>query len=435
MDFEICRRWYLFAIVMIGCCCANSGQTFASMGDYGCQPAQPVANGMTFDQQLVRCLEIAKQGDVKQAFALAKQTKQLYRNQRMFDVSYVNVLMSIVDETESSCDVKILNEVITVVRDAKKSHAYDGNGDAEVAFHFMKAMGRLALITDNFNEAVAHKIRIYEGNIAKNLKSNPAYPKYAMEALSLPMVDMAKAYAFYEKKEPCFAALTDAVRSGFGEYKSACEESWIENVADKNSVANLINQLDKEYEIAVQNWSRTVVAQFQPIDFRFDVTTLKGQQLNNQLLQGKVVVVDLWATWCPPCRKGLPHFSELHKKYSKDVAVVGISMDRPTDPNSAFSTVKAFAKKEKLKYFIAMGDQSIEGQLRQKMVLPTTIFFDRSGKVRYIARGYHDSAKLEAITKLLVQEQQPVNFRLCHSKLLKPVAYLGILHLLHGIAC
>lgn len=374
------------------------------------QPEQPVSMaGLTADQQLVRCIEIAKSGDVKKAFELAKQTKQLYRSQRMFDVSYINTLMTIVDQTQSKCDVKILNEVITVVNEAKQTQIYNGTQDPEVAYHFMVALGRLGELTELISESVASKIRIYQGQIAVNLKGNAKYPRNALEALAAPMVSMAKGYAFRKDQAKTFAALNNAVSVGFGEFETIYQEQWLTSVADQAAIAELKTSLAASYKVAVANWSKTVVAQFNPSSFNFDVPSLTGQRIRNGDMAGKVIVMDLWATWCPPCRKGIPHYMELQKQYGpKGVQVLGVSMDRPEDPNSAIAAVKAFAEKQKFNYPIAMGDQSIKGQLTQKMVLPTTIFFDRNGRVRYIARGYHDFAKVEAITKVLLEENQNV---------------------------
>ena len=84
-------------------------------------------------------------------------------------------------------------------------------------------------------------------------------------------------------------------------------------------------------------------------------------------------------------------------------------MDAPETPDNVLDTVRKFVQANGVNYDIALGDTTIAGQLPGEMALPTTLFFDRDGRVRYIARGYHDHAKVEAITKILLNESQPIS--------------------------
>jgi thiol-disulfide isomerase/thioredoxin len=60
----------------------------------------------------------------------------------------------------------------------------------------------------------------------------------------------------------------------------------------------------------------------------FEVTTLEGQRLSLDDLQGKVVLIDFWATWCAPCRAALPHMREIVKKFEgQPLVVLSISLD------------------------------------------------------------------------------------------------------------
>src|SRR6516225_11436179 len=66
--------------------------------------------------------------------------------------------------------------------------------------------------------------------------------------------------------------------------------------------------------------------------------------------KGKVVLLDFWATWCPPCRKEIPGFIELYNNYrSRGFVVIGVSMDDST------SDIKKFAKRYKMNYPILLG--------------------------------------------------------------------------------
>ena len=63
-------------------------------------------------------------------------------------------------------------------------------------------------------------------------------------------------------------------------------------------------------------------------EFAFTSTSLQGESISLKELSGKVVVLDFWATWCPPCRESLPELKELTKEYpSEKLAVISVSAD------------------------------------------------------------------------------------------------------------
>jgi thiol-disulfide isomerase/thioredoxin len=77
-----------------------------------------------------------------------------------------------------------------------------------------------------------------------------------------------------------------------------------------------------------------------------------GKAVNLADLKGKVTVVEFWATWCPPCRKSIPHLNKLHKKYKdKGVVIIGLS-------NEKSDTVQKFVKKQDMKYIVGAGSKS-----------------------------------------------------------------------------
>ena len=98
--------------------------------------------------------------------------------------------------------------------------------------------------------------------------------------------------------------------------------------------------------------------------------------------KGKVVLLDFWATWCPPCRKEIPGFMNLYDTYrSRGLMVIGVSMD------DSKSDVKRFTKSLKMNYPILMGAgrddlQSVFGELP----LPTAFVIGRDGRIC----GKHD---------------------------------------------
>jgi peroxiredoxin len=123
----------------------------------------------------------------------------------------------------------------------------------------------------------------------------------------------------------------------------------------------------------------------------FTVTNLNGQPIRLAELRGKRVVLDFWATWCPPCRKEIPHFIRLAKETdAKDLVIVGISSE---DQN----TIMEFVKKNGVNYAIAAApDRDLPSPYKEIRSIPTTFFVDRNGVIQAVFTGYHDYDALKA---------------------------------------
>ncbi len=105
------------------------------------------------------------------------------------------------------------------------------------------------------------------------------------------------------------------------------------------------------------------------------VNSLDGTPVDPAALNGKVVVVNFWATWCVPCIQEIPSFNKLHDEYgAKGVAVVGVSMD-----DEGAERVRPFLKKHPMDYTVALGSDAVSKQFSLEE-LPVTVIFDRSGK-------------------------------------------------------
>jgi Tol biopolymer transport system component/peroxiredoxin len=130
----------------------------------------------------------------------------------------------------------------------------------------------------------------------------------------------------------------------------------------------------------------------------FVLRDLNGKRVSLSSFKGKVVILDFWATWRPPCVVEIPHFIALHNQYKdQGFAMVGISTDR-----KGASVVKAFVRKHRINYPILMADSRVQAAYGGIKSIPTTFVIDSAGKIYREYIGYRDKAVFEADIKALL---------------------------------
>lgn len=143
--------------------------------------------------------------------------------------------------------------------------------------------------------------------------------------------------------------------------------------------------------------------------FNFDgLETLDGKQLLKKDFLGQVLVVDVWGTWCPPCRMEIPHFIDLQKKYGKEgLQIIGLNHERGLPPQAATRKVRSFIKSSNINYPCALVTDEVLQTIPNFRAFPTTLFIGRDGRVRKMVMGYQAYDDLEKILKPLLAEKPP----------------------------
>ena len=115
--------------------------------------------------------------------------------------------------------------------------------------------------------------------------------------------------------------------------------------------------------------------------------TLEGKPFKISDLKGKVLVLDLWATWCGPCRSSIPELVAMQKEYgSKGFEVVGLDIDPESDTPE---DVKRFAKEFEINYKLAFADRELAIALMRGGNIPQSIIVNRDGQIIEHLVGYH----------------------------------------------
>lgn len=167
---------------------------------------------------------------------------------------------------------------------------------------------------------------------------------------------------------------------------------------------NLKNKTDKDQLWLAEFIKKNIITEIQSDEHleSFSMMDSTGQKFDSKQVKGKVVLLNFFATWCPPCIAELPDFEKYHKSFdSQKFQFVAVNA------KEAVGRVAAFMKRNKFS-FPALIDS--KGELLSKynvISLPASMIFDKQGKLRYTIRGVRDwaSEDFNRFFKILMEEK------------------------------
>ncbi len=129
---------------------------------------------------------------------------------------------------------------------------------------------------------------------------------------------------------------------------------------------------------------------------QFTLTDIGGNPISLSTYRGKVVILDFWAPWCPPCRREIPDFVSLQNQYaSRGLQIIGIGLDRPNN-------ISSFVQQYGINYPVAVGDDAISNLYGGVSGIPTTFIIDRQGNVTNKFEGFTNRNVFEVEIKKLL---------------------------------
>lgn len=113
----------------------------------------------------------------------------------------------------------------------------------------------------------------------------------------------------------------------------------------------------------------------------FELTTLEGEKVKLSDYQGKKVILNFWATWCPPCRAEMPHMQNYFEEHAagNNVEILAVNL---TTEDRGIDKVQNFVKEYELTFPIPMDEKGDIGTLYQAVTIPTSYMIDTEGRVQ-----------------------------------------------------
>lgn len=202
-------------------------------------------------------------------------------------------------------------------------------------------------------------------------------------------------------------SLAEAITSGFSDFDLLRTDADMEAV---RSTPGFEDKL-KQWEVAAVEKAKQKVkdelANAESFPFDFTLNDIAGNEQSLAAHKGKVVIVDIWGTWCPPCRAEIPSFIKLQEKLGdQGFQMLGLNYEGG-DEESDLATVTKYVAENGINYPCILGTKDVQSQVPDFGGYPTTLFIDRTGKVRMKAVGLHEYSYLEAIVMELLAEEVP----------------------------
>jgi thiol-disulfide isomerase/thioredoxin len=136
------------------------------------------------------------------------------------------------------------------------------------------------------------------------------------------------------------------------------------------------------------------VVKMDPVDVPAEISLpdLNGNYVNLTDFKGKILFVNFWATWCPPCREEMPSMQKLHDRLKdKDFLMVAIDLQEPVEP------VKRYLKEYKFTFLTLLDANGDVGLFFGIRSIPTTLIMNKQGKIIGVAIGARDWASKKSI--------------------------------------
>jgi thiol-disulfide isomerase/thioredoxin len=257
---------------------------------------------------------------------------------------------------------------------------------------------------------MAVRSRLYIQSAEAIRKLRDAYPDLSPQERELvpPLIyDEACSFALEGQPEKALGRLAEAIDAGLEDPEMVIADPDFASLRKLPRFTELIRKLEQNDRQRATRDARALLAANTPFPFRFALTGLDGKRMALDDLTGNVIMVVLWGTWSPPCRKEIPVLKQLLAKYQdRGLKIVGINYERGP-ASSAPAMVKQFLAAQGVPYPCLIGDDTTLKQIPEFGGYPSILFLDRSRRVHARVDGFHSLTALEAIIVQMLAQSSP----------------------------
>lgn len=237
----------------------------------------------------------------------------------------------------------------------------------------------------------------------EELANNPGVRNFGAQVY----YNAACALSVEKKYADAMPVLKEAVAFGFSDFGHINKDTDLAGLRETPEWAEFETSAKEAIKVANQKEVAALLASNEPFEFNFELEDTHGKAISKAGFAGKVMIVDIWGTWCPPCRAEIPHFVELDKNFKeKGLQIVGLNREN-VKGEAAHNLVNEFCEKNGVTYPCAMITEEVMAQVPDFQGFPTTLFIDKSGKVRMKVVGARGPEFLQAAVETLLAEAGP----------------------------
>lgn len=274
-----------------------------------------------------------------------------------------------------------------------------------VAANLVSLMQQVALQKAQEDRKSGSELFYESAKIARQLLKQKELPQQVKDRIAGTIYNEACTYAIDGNDDQALASLKEALELGFDNLELASTDTDFGDLLKSDKFKKLIE--DQKAYLAQKKIDdlNKELAEFKPYKFDFELEDVDGKTIKKSDSKGKVLIVDLWGTWCPPCRREIPSFVKLKKKYGDKLDIVGLADERTDDDDEALEKVTDFMKEYEVNYACALLTPQVKRQVPRLRGFPTTLFIDDSGTVRIQLVGFRTYEDLEMTLKAIMEEK------------------------------